>query len=87
MYKYTTEMRKQTERAFEMGEKRESKLQHIMKLSWDSEQMPGWEDTLSKIIEATTKEFRLNNKEVAPKGAEANTFENNSPTIEEDFSM
>ena len=27
-----------------MGEVKESKLRHVMRVSWESEQMPGWSD-------------------------------------------
>lgn len=70
-----------------MGEKRESKLQHIMRTSWESEQLPGWEDTLSMIIEATRKEFKLSNKEAAQSVAVSNALENDTPVLEDDFSM
>lgn len=70
-----------------MGEKRESKLQHIMRMSWESEQLPGWEDTLSMIIEATRKEFKLSNKEAAQRVAVSNALENDTPILEDDFSM
>lgn len=80
-------MRKQTERTFKMGEKKESKLQHIMKISWESEKMPGWEDTLSMIVEATRKEFKLSNKEATQRVAVLNALENDTPILEDDFSM
>lgn len=38
-----------------MGEIKETKLRHVMKASWESEQMPGWEDSLSAILEAIKK--------------------------------
>ena len=57
------------------------RLQHVMKLSWKSEQMPGWADSLSVILEATKKEFQLKSKQTEEK-----TFEQEAPVLEE-FSM
>lgn len=52
-----------------------------MKLSWESEQMPGWKDSLSMILEATNKEFQMKSKDTAEK-----SFEQEVPILEE-FSM
>ena len=62
-----------------MGEKKESKLQHVMKISWESEQMPGWNDSLSMVLETTKKEFQIKSKDVT-----AEKTENRSVT-QEDF--
>ena len=64
-----------------------TKLQHIMKLSWESEQMPGWGDSLSVILEATKKEFQLKTKDAAQKNIVTKSFEQESPILEEEFSM
>ena len=66
----------------EMKDKRESKLQHIMKISWESDQMPGWKDSLSRILEATKKEFQLKNKDVIKAAREINSLEKNPPILE-----
>ena len=58
-----------------MGEIKESKLHHIIKVSWESEQMPGWEDSLSKILEATKKEFQKKNKQILTKELESKSLE------------
>lgn len=64
MYKHATAiMCGHTERQLKMGEKKESKLQHVMKISWESEQMPGWNDSLSMVLETTKKEFQIKSKE------------------------
>ena len=62
-----------------MGEVKESKLRHVMKVSWESEQMPGWKDSLSMILEATKKEFQIKSKDV--------TLEKmgNRPVAQDDF--
>ena len=62
-----------------MGEKKESKLQHVMKISWESEQMPGWNDSLSMVLETTKKEFQIKSKDVI-----AGKTENRSVT-QDDF--
>ena len=58
-----------------MGEVKESKLRHVMRVSWESEQMPGWEDSLSKILEATKKEFQKKNKQLLTKELESKPLE------------
>ena len=70
-----------------MGDMKGSKLQHIMKLSWESEQMPGWGDSLSVILEATKKEFQLKTKDTTQKNMAAKTFEQAAPMLEEEFYM
>ena len=80
MYKHTTaRMYGYAERQLEMGEKKESKLQHIIKISWESEQMPGWKDSLSKILETTKKEFQIKSKDVTVEKME------NRPVAQDDF--
>ena len=69
-----------------MGEIQGSKLRHIIRVSWESEQMPGWEDTLSKILEATKKEFQIKQKENVKENIEQNSFENMESVLEEGFS-
>lgn len=64
-----------------MGDKKESKLQYVLKTSWESEQMAGWEDSLSMILEATKKEFQIKNKDVAVKSVLAQE----TPILEEDL--
>ena len=64
-----------------MGELKGTTLHHVMKVSWESEQMPGWEDSLSMILEATNKEFQMKSKDTAEK-----SFEQEVPILEE-FSM
>ncbi len=58
-----------------------SKLQHVMKVAWESEQMPGWKDSLSAVLEAAKKEFQMKSKQT-----EGKTFEQEDPVLEE-FSM
>lgn len=70
-----------------MGELKGTKLHHIMKVSWESEQMPGWEDSLSKILEATKKEFQIKDKESAKSNMDVKPFEQNAPEVEEEISM
>lgn len=65
-----------------MRDKRESKLQHVLKISWESDQMPGWEDALSKILGAVKKEFQMKNKDVIKTVPEINSLEKNSPVLE-----
>ena len=62
-----------------MGEKKESKLQHVMKISWESEQMPGWNDSLSMVLETTKKEFQIKSKDVTVEKME------NRPVAQDDF--
>ena len=50
-----------------MGEIKETKLRHVMKASWESEEMPGWEDSLSAILGAIKKEFNINTKDTMNK--------------------
>ena len=70
-----------------MEEKRVSKLQQVLKMSWESEQMPGWGDSLSVILEATKKEFQMKNKDAAQKNVEERPLMQENPIMEEDFSM
>ena len=70
-----------------MGEKKESKLQHVIKISWESEQMPGWEDSLSMVLETTKKEFQIKNKDIIQNNMQINILEQESTVIEEEFSM
>ena len=70
-----------------MGELKGTKLHHIVKVSWESEQMPGWEDSLSVILEATKKEFQKKNKENPKKDIDFQTFEQNAPEAEEEITM
>ena len=70
-----------------MSEMKSTKLQHIMKVSWEAEQMPGWEDSLSKILDETRKEFKMKNKNNAQKNMETILLEDTKSTIEEEFSM
>ena len=80
MYKHTTaRMCGHTERQLKMGEKKESKLQHVMKISWESEQMPGWNDSLSMVLETTKKEFQIKSKDVTVEKME------NRPVAQDDF--
>lgn len=69
-----------------MREKRESKLQHIIKVSWESEQMPGWGDSLSVILDATKKEFQIKNKDFTQKNMGIELIEHEVPALEEEFS-
>lgn len=68
-----------------MSEMKGNKLHHIMKVSWEAEQMPGWEDSLSKILEETRKEFKIKN--TAQKSGETILLKDTKSTIEEDFSI
>lgn len=70
-----------------MGELIGTKLHHIMKVSWESEQLPGWEDSLSMILEATKKEFQKKNKESVQKSTEIQNFEQEAPEVEEEITM
>ena len=70
-----------------MREKNVSKLQQLLKISWESEQMPGWEDSLSMILEATKKEFQIKGKDVAQKNIGIRPLVQENPIMEEDFSM
>ena len=62
-----------------MGEKKESKLQHIIKISWESEQMPGWKDSLSMVLETTKKEFQIKSKDVTAEKTE------NRPVVQDEL--
>lgn len=68
-----------------MEDKKQSKLQHVLKTSWESEQMPGWEDSLSMIIEATKKEFQMKSKDAEQKNLQTKSLEQEIPTLEEVF--
>ena len=68
-----------------MGDKKESKLQYVLKTSWESEQMSGWKDSLSIILEATKKEFQIKNKDVTLKNTGTSDFQQENPVIEEDL--
>lgn len=70
-----------------MGELKGTKLHHVMKVSWESEQMPGWEDSLSMILEATKKEFQIKNKETVPKNMNIEPLEQDVPEREEEITM
>ena len=70
-----------------MGELKGTKLHHIMKVSWESEQMPGWEDSLSMILEATKKEFQIKNKENMQQNMDIKPLEQDTPEVEEEFTM
>lgn len=70
-----------------MGELKGTTLHHVMKVSWESEQMPGWEDSLSMILEATKKEFQIKNKETEQKNMVNKLLEQDSPEIEEEITM
>ncbi|MBR4981325.1 MAG: hypothetical protein IKY94_02050 [Lachnospiraceae bacterium] len=54
-----------------MGEMKESKLHHVMRVSWESEQMPGWEDSLSMVLGTIKKEFQMKSKDTAHKDKDA----------------
>ena len=69
-----------------MGDMKGSKLQHIMRLSWESEQMPGWGDSLSVILETTKKEFQIKNKDATQKNMGIQLIEHEVPVLEEEFS-
>ena len=70
-----------------MGEKRESKLHHIIRMSWESEQMPGWEDSLSMIVEATKKEFQIKSKDAAKDDMKSTPLSQEEFEFGEDFSV
>lgn len=70
-----------------MGELKGTALHHIMKVSWESEQMPGWEDSLSMILEATKKEFQKKNKETVQKNMGIRLLEQDVPEAEEEITM
>lgn len=70
-----------------MGEKTESKLQHILKVSWESEQMPGWQDSLSVILETTKKEFQKKNKDTLSKNTIIKPLEQEMQELQEEISM
>lgn len=70
-----------------MGEMKGTKLHHIMKISWESEQMPGWGDSLSVILEATKKEFQIKNKKTVQKSMNMDYFEQDVTEIEEEITM
>ena len=69
-----------------MGETKGNMLQYVMKISWESEQMPGWEDSLSMILETTKKEFQMKSKDTTQKIIEADSVELDTSVLEE-FSM
>ena len=64
-----------------MGEVKESKLRHVMRVSWESEQMPGWEDSLSVILGATKKEFQVKSKDAAHKDMNEMFLEQDEPVL------
>lgn len=70
-----------------MGELKGTTLHHVMKVSWESEQMPGWEDSLSVVLEATRKEFQMKNKENMQQNMDIKPFEQETPEAEEEFTM
>lgn len=70
-----------------MGELKGTTLHHVMKVSWESEQMPGWEDSLSMILEATKKEFQLKNKETVQKNMGIEPLGQDAPEVEEEITM
>ena len=70
-----------------MGELKGTTLHHVMKVSWESEQMPGWEDSLSMILEATKKEFQLKNKETVQKNMGIEPLGQDAPEVEEELTM
>lgn len=70
-----------------MGEKRESNLHHIIRMSWDSEQMPGWEDSLSMIVEATKKEFQIKSKDAAKDAMESTPLSQEEFEFGDEFSV
>ena len=70
-----------------MGELKGTTLHHVMKVSWESEQMPGWEDSLSIILEATKKEFQLKNKETVQKNMGIEPLGQDAPEVEEEITM
>ena len=64
-----------------MGEVKESKLRHVMRVSWESEQMPGWEDSLSVILGVTKKEFQKKTKNTAHKDMNEMFLEQDEPAL------
>lgn len=70
-----------------MGEKTESKLQHILKVSWESEQMPGWQDSLSVILETTKKEFQKKNKDTLSQNTIMKPLVQEMQEMQEEISM
>ena len=70
-----------------MGELKGTTLHHVMKVSWESEQMPGWEDSLSIILEATKKEFQIKNKETVQKSMGVEPLGQDAPEVEEEITM
>ena len=68
-----------------MGEKKESKLQHVMKISWESEQMPGWNDSLSMVLETTKKEFQIKSKDVTAEKTENRSVTQDDFILEEEM--
>lgn len=70
-----------------MGEMKGTKLHYIMKVSWESEQMPGWGDSLSGILEATKKEFQIKSKDATQKKMETEPLEQETPVVGGGFSM
>ena len=70
-----------------MGEKTESKLQHILKVSWESEQMPGWQDSLSVILETTKKEFQKKNKDTLSQNTIMKPLVQEMQELQEEISM
>lgn len=70
-----------------MGELKGTKLHHVMKVSWESEQMPGWEDSLSMILEATRKEFKIKNKDTVKNNMNIQLLEQDDLEREEEITM
>ena len=64
-----------------MGEIKESKLRHVMRVSWETEQMPGWDDSLSVILGAAKKEFQIKTKDTAHKDIDAMFLEQDDPML------
>ena len=64
-----------------MGELNQSKLRHVMRVSWESEQMPGWEDSLSVILGATKKEFQIKSKDATQKDMDMMFIEQDEPVL------
>ena len=86
VYKHTTAgTYGHTERQLKMGEKKESKLQHVMKISWESEQMPGWNDSLSMVLETTKKEFQIKSKDVTAEKTENRSVTQDDFILEEEM--
>ena len=75
------------ERQLLMEERKQSKLQHVLRTSWDSEQMPGWEDSLSMILEAIKKEVQMKSKVAEQKNMQTKSLERDIPAMEEEVSL